>query len=385
MNLYKFLVTALLLFFLLLSSSCKEEGIDVPDKFDRVVIVYLAGDNNLSSEVDIKIAALRYGLKNIDTYANRVVVYADYVDAMPRIIELNLEEDRVVRSYAALNSADPVIMNGVLTDIMRLYPADSYGLIVFSHATGWLPPGVYGQDYSDLKECERSTRSIFVDGNEEMSIVDFANHLPVPPQGKYAFVIFEACLMSGIEVAYELREATDYIVASSTEILSPGFIDCYSSSLVSLFLKEPDLKQFCQKYYALYSAESGPRQSATISLIRTAGLERLTATVADVLNAPLNVADLGSIQHFDRTSQHAFYDLSDYLEAVSTLPLAAYYEALDNTVVYAAATPYFMNGYPYSFPIKSHSGLTVYVRDDRFDVLNTAYEDLDFFGRINNN
>lgn len=370
------------------SFSCREEGIDSPDTFDRVVVVYLAGDNNLSSEVDIKISALKYGLRFIDNRVNRVVVYADYVDSMPKIIELGVDENKVVRSYAALNSADPTIMNGVLKDIMGMYPANSYGLIVFSHATGWLPEGVYGQNYAELdgeKEDVQSTRSIFVDGEDEMAISDFSKCLPLPSQGKYDFIIFEACLMSGIEVAYELKDATDYIVSSSAEVLSPGFIDCYSSSLDCLFSEKPDLKRFCEKYYELYNAESGARQSATISLIRTEGLNSLANEIATILNAPQKSFDLSKIQHFDRTNQHIFYDLSDYLEAVSTVSLESYYNSLHNTVVYAASTPYFMKGYPYSFPIDSHSGLTIYVGAPEYEYLNVAYRELGFVKLINNN
>ncbi len=71
-----------------------------------------------------------------------------------------------------------------------------------------------------------------------MEISDFAAALG---DCHFDFIVFEACFMAGVEVAWELREKTDYVVASAAEILSPGFTDIYGELRDCLFLPQPDL------------------------------------------------------------------------------------------------------------------------------------------------
>ena len=91
------------------------------------------------------------------------------------------------------------MLKRVINDVTRLYPAKSYGLIVFSHGSGWLPPHT----------LVNGSRSIIIDNDNEMEITDFAMALP---DHLFEFIIFEACNMAGIEVAYELRNKAAYIM-----------------------------------------------------------------------------------------------------------------------------------------------------------------------------
>ena len=55
-----------------------------------------------------------------------------------------------------------------------------------------------------------------------MELADFASALPLPNHRKWDFILFEGCYMGSVEVAYELKDKTEAIIASSTEIVSPG-------------------------------------------------------------------------------------------------------------------------------------------------------------------
>lgn len=103
------------------------------------------------------------------------------------------------------------MLKRVINDVTRLYPAKSYGLIVFSHGSGWLPPHT----------LVNGSRSIIIDNDNEMEITDFAMALP---DHLFEFIIFEACNMAGIEVAYELRNKAAYIMASSAPVVSPDLL-----------------------------------------------------------------------------------------------------------------------------------------------------------------
>ena len=58
------------------------------------------------------------------------------------------------------NSASPQVLKRVINDVTRLYPAKSYGLIVFSHGSGWLPSHT----------LVNGSRSIIIDNDNEMEI-----------------------------------------------------------------------------------------------------------------------------------------------------------------------------------------------------------------------
>ena len=197
----------------------------------RTILVWLGGDNNLSDETGRKIEALRQGW----TYTgNKCLIYQDSRDGA-RLLRLRggcrttpPPYVEIVREYGAENSASPATFARVLREVADEYPADSYGLIFFSHASGWLPAGTL---QNPQKQRKRS-RSIGVDdggtGRAEMEIAEFAAAIP---DGMFDFIVFETCLTAGVEVAYELRGKSDYMLASAAEIVSPGFTPVYPSAL----------------------------------------------------------------------------------------------------------------------------------------------------------
>ena len=132
-----------------------------------------------------------------------------------------------------------------------MYPAEEYGLILWSHGTSWLPAG-------------RGLRSFGSDSGKEMNIVDLAKALPL----HFKFILFDACLMGAVEVVYELRNTTDYIIASSTETIAEGFP--YHLILPELVKQNPDWTKVAQQYFDYYNNQQGVYQSATVSVILTA-------------------------------------------------------------------------------------------------------------------
>ena len=57
-----------------------------------------------------------------------------------------------LKDYEKQNSADPDVMRSVIGEVVSQYPADSYGLVLWSHGTAWLPSDyqnklkAFGQD-----------------------------------------------------------------------------------------------------------------------------------------------------------------------------------------------------------------------------------------------
>lgn len=380
-----------------LFSSCINEEYEGPDPDlpARTILVWLGGDNNLSDETGRKIEALRQGW----TYTgNKCLIYQDSRDGA-RLLRLRggcrttpTPYVEIVREYGAENSASPATFARVLREVADEYPADSYGLIFFSHASGWLPAGTL----QNPQKLRKHSRSIGVDdggtGRAEMEIAEFAAAIP---DGMFDFIVFETCLTAGVEVAYELRGKSDYMLASAAEIVSPGFTPVYPSALRLLCNTAVETRTALEAFghaWMNYVATNytGARRSATLSLIDIDETSPLAArTQAALRTRSAEAPDLSRLQHFDRPGSYGdspalprFFDLDEWLEKMAAPDeYEAFRAQLERTVVWKAATETFMAGQN-GFTVRRHSGLTTYVEQDAFPDLNQAYRRLSWSGAV---
>lgn len=356
------LITFLGIFF----SSCEkdDDNYDIPTPVKHVILVYLGGDNNLSSETYQKIEAIREGWQG--TADKRLLIYTDPADANPSLMEIVRENGQNIKKtvvdYEEENSASKEVLSRVINEVTNIYPASSYGLIVFSHASGWLPQGTL-----------TTPRSVIMDKKQEMELVDFAAAIP---DKAFDYIIFEACFMAGIEVAYELKDKANYIFASSAEILSPGFTPTYSKSINYLSGSFSDLRAFGEDTFSWFNDKTGYMRSGIFSIIKTSELDTLANWIKDNCKLTRQV-DINTIQHFDRYSYSLFFDFEDYYS--SLLETDEQKDKLKNLisdcVLWKESTPSFMKDYN-GFDIKKHSGLTVYIPQEQYSYLNTEYKKL---------
>lgn len=95
--------------------------------------------------------------------------------------------------------------------------------------------------------------------------------------------------------------------------------------------------------------------------------------MSDIYTAAADV-DVSFVQHFD---------LSDAIEKMALPEQKALFDtALNKVVEYEAATPLFMFGESYSFPIDHHCGLTTYIKQTGFPDLNEYYTMLKWYKRL---
>lgn len=383
-------------FFLMLSAllfvSCDKESAQIDAPATRTVLVYLAGDNNISASVSAVVETLRGGWRQTNS---NCLIYLDAVDAPPKLLRLNggnssvpLPYVETIEEYPEENSASGEVLARVIAKVRADYPAPIFGLIVASHASGWLPEGALANPVA--AQIGPRSRSIGADGNTgttlpsviaEMELSDFANAIP---DHAFDFIIFEACLMAGVEVAYELKDKTTYILASSAELLVPGFVPIYKNSQQHLFDNsisvEEGLIRFARDYYNHALAQSGAYRSATLSVIKTDEIKPL----ADLLKG-VNLsteASIYSTQHFDRPGSYgdtpALPRYFDLLHAAKQLLSQERYQAVETqikkTVVWKVATPTILWGHN-GILIEHHSGLTTYIEQEQLSRLNQAYRE----------
>ncbi|MGJ1265551.1 clostripain-related cysteine peptidase [Sphingobacterium spiritivorum] len=354
-------------FCFLLLWSCRKDKLDIlPEPaVSRTVLVYMGGNNNLQNETYEKIESLRQGYKS---GMGRLLIYQAVRDAAPRLLEIYADPSgkgrkRLLKTYEKHNAADANVFAQVLLDVKQAAPAQSYGLILFSHASGWLPQGTLNKPRTLLQNQEND--------------LELRNLAAVLPDQSFDFMIFESCFMTGIEVVYELKDKTRYIIASSAEILSPGFTPIYPKLLPYLYTKEADLKGFSETIFSYYNNLSGDYRSATISLIDVRPLPQLAEWVRANASKPLKESELKLVQHFDRyTNYRLFFDFADYYnKRTMSQSQVTLQSILDKIIVYKASTPQFLLGQS-GFTIRTHSGITSYIPQTRFPYLNTEYAKL---------
>lgn len=364
-----------------LLGGCVKELAETPPS-RRPLVVYMALDNDLRGEFSSRLAALRAGWRP----GMELWVYADTpegaslgrMDSTPEGVAL-----RTVERYGEENSASGATLERVLRTVWRLCPSDGYGLLFFSHATGWLPAGTLGHP--------SGSRSVGSDHGSEIELESFSAALPEGMPLDY--VVFECCLMAGAEVMLELQGRTPWVLASSAEVVAPGFRPLYAENLALLTdggrPVEEQLAAFGQRYMAHVRTLSGTGCSATLSLIRTSSMPALAEAVRRVTRGFADEEGRDTppagLQHFDRPGAYGdrpaaarFYDLEAYVEACLADPdaEAAFRGALADAVVWRDATERFLggDGSPYKgFDIGRHSGLTLYVPRGEFPALNETY------------
>ena len=142
----KIIKIVLIAFFGIFFISCEKDDNSnyvLPASTQHVILVYLGGDNNLSSETYQKIESIREGWQG--GAEKKLLIYTDPADANPSLIEIVRENGqntkKIIRNYDEENSASKEVLSRVIGEVTNLYPSPSYGLIVFYHALGWLPGG----------------------------------------------------------------------------------------------------------------------------------------------------------------------------------------------------------------------------------------------------
>lgn len=323
---------------------------------DKTVLVYMVANNNLSSQAESNLSAMKQGFVPEE---DNLLVYTHLSNKTPILLRL-YKDDRgaimqdTVYRFPAQNSADPKSLQSVLKIAQTMYPADQYGLVLWSHGTGWLPEGYYSKSFGS-------------DAGKEMDVKDLAAALPF----RMEFVIFDACLMGGIEVAYELKDSVNYVISSPAEILSQGFP--YSRIMQHLYSTPTALDKVAREYYDFYNSKSGSMRSATISMVKCSALETLakeTSRIVEEYKGNISVIDTLVLQKYYRGKKHWFYDFGNYIHELSGGDDSEFRKALEDAVVYKAATPNFLE---ITVDPEKFSGLSTYIPSPTADPVLLEY------------
>lgn len=356
-------------------SSCVEKHPPLPS---RTVIAYMVADNNLGYFVNEDINEMEEGW-NSEMNGN-LLVYVDRANAStpahPLVYKIKKDTSKrivsdIVNVYQEQVSTDPIVIHEVLTKIIQQFPAQSYGLILWSHGTGWYPAGTK-IDESSLPggRLRPLTKSFGRDGVAEIEIAALKEALPV----KFEYLIFDACYMGAIEVVYQLREKANYIIASPTVILSAGFP--YQHIVPHLFDKEMSYQTIAEKYFASYNSLSGVQQTASLSVVKTSALNILINEVRQVLSDPDNLREvkISSLQQFSVNAGY-FFDFGQFIEACSAGKRPHFQFSLRQAVPLTYATKKIVD----ELEVSKNSGLSIFIPHETTQIYFSSYKKYDWF------
>lgn len=361
-------LVVMLLSLLALVSCQKDEPAPSPSSYKRTVLVYIAADNNLSSFALQDLAEMKQGMAQVSDGTLHLLVYID-TGSSPRLVELKKQNGQVVedvvRTYDDRNSVG-VDETLEVFDAVFANPdflAESYGLIYWSHADGWIP---YGQVSTRWVGQDKT------DGDHRMNLSELVTVLQSAPH--LDFLMFDACFMASVEVAYEVRSFADYYIASPTETPGPG---APYQILVPLMAADQAAVQmgqaYCDYYAANYNGGIGISNSnwtggASLCVMRTDALEALAALTAQLL--PAEVVDIAALRKAVFDYDHdgwgrdyvGYFDLKQLMEQVlDDASYATWAQAFDAAIAYWSTTPKNYSQFAGMFSMEGANGITHYI------------------------
>lgn len=320
------------------------------DKTERVVIMYVVAENNLSSAIQNDIDEVLSVCKSIPKN-DKFILYLDDID-LPRIYEITNKTNAtdfqslvpIEIFQEELDSASPTTLDMILSKVMNKYPCKSYGLVLWSHGSGWIP-----------ENSELLTKSFGLDNNKnssdisigtKMKIIDMAHVLSKYQNIEY--LMFDACFMQSIEVAYELRNTTKYIIGSSAELPASGAP--YDKILGYMFDKDfnPQLLAYnFNDYYARI------KKGVLVSVIETKQLDEFADVMESLLSKHIeeswNFTNTLNYYNYNKWGKYFpdMYDMRGLMQVILADDEYEYWcKELDKILVASYCYDYWYSSYP---------------------------------------
>ena len=357
-----------------------------PTLAERTVLVYMSGENNLTTESFLANDLLEMDEGSYQLSDNQhLIVFVDSVGTSnrPYIMEIANGKRKLLYRYSDdFAASDPSKFQEIIKWTMDHYPAKDYGLVLWGHATGWIvetdtvataKTRAYGYDYGyDMYT-----------GYKSMNITQMARALEELPKLKYIFA--DCCCFNCVESAYELRNVADYLIGSAAEI--PGEGAPYQKIMSALFSSSATFyKDICDKYYdfyldayktSTYSNLHLAGYSVPLSVVKLSEMEslaqatsRLMSTISTDITYPAEL-DLSNQPFYygNDYSLKIMYDMSTvFYQYASTTDYNQWLTVMDKAVPYSLVSRKWQTMYD-----------TIENNFDRFPTNESLYSGLSMF------
>ena len=293
-----------------------------------------------------------------------------YLSSNNECIERDLE---TIRLDATLITPDDIAAN--IAKMAEYAPADRYGIVMAGHGQGWITREVLNgsggissfsvtHDVWQPAVGAEVTRALGED-NVQVNPSEIAEAIDKSGVA-LDYILFDACFMSNIEAAYDLRDATNYIIASPCEIMGKGFP--YHRTLPHLFANNGNATDYiraAESYYIFYRDEyNNNSRCGSVAVYNCAEIEALAKTTKRIVASAKSDYDKSKLQTYEGQSKHQFYDFGQWVNVVATdeAAIAAFNAQLENTVIAKFSLPSFYSAYgsygTYPIDLDIYSGVT---------------------------
>ena len=274
------------------------------------------------------------------------------------------------------------LFENLVREMTSFAQAEKYAMVIGSHGHGWTPKSFTSAASARLRRMGVQEPSLLWQKPEgaltrhigdtgyavQYDIYEIANAMKAN-NIKLEYLLFDACFMSNVESAYELRDVTKYIIASPCEVMGAGFpYDKVMPYMLTNGGASFDLDKICSEYVNHYKTGAGVSvRSACVALTNTAELEALAAAVKRVNKAAISDSfSLNDVQVYDGISEkynpvHTFLDLEDIVvkSCSDSEAVEAFKAQLDKCVTSRYHTDKFYSAYDSKlYTINAYCGIT---------------------------
>lgn len=359
---YKLLKLTFLSLCILCAAACTKEEPNTPTEpqiAEKTIFVFMPHSTNLYKYLLDNIAGMKRAIESNKGLGNtRLVVFIAKDKKQSALINIKYnkgvcKQDTLEKFYSPIY----LTTNGrveLLNKVKQYAPANRYAMIVGCHGMGWIPS-------STVFKAKKSRYFGGLENGYKIDIDDFAESIKAAGM-KMQFILFDDCYMSCMEVAYDLKDATDYIIASTSEVMDKGMP--YHRIYQHLMATEPNYQAVCDNFYDYYTNYSAPY--GTIGVTDCRYMDEMAAMMKYInTKHTFDTNRLNNVQDLDGKTftPTIFFDFDDYVRNLCTNDNSTYeqfYALLQRLVPYKANTNYIFSGnMQIATKVNHFSGITI--------------------------
>lgn len=373
------------------SNGDSPDGPDVPvTPVGQTVFMFFPWSNSLLSDFRRTVEDMQTVVAQRSMKDERIMVFMATSEREAVLFELKKQNGRcltdTLRRYSDRPFTSRQWLTSLFSEVMTLAPASRYGMVVGCHGLAWVPvqgqrnarkklgsqekideeDNLYKEERIDKEgepndlmhfEVQGPVTTRFIGGTYPETQIETTDLADAMADAGFhtEYILFDACYMSSVEVAYELKDVTHYLIASPTEVLSYGFPYI---TMGKHLLGTPNYKGIVDSFISFYSSYNLPY--GTVAVTDCTQLDALAAIAQQINAAAAEQLVPNGVQIMDGYSPTLFYDLGHLmsLKDAGTVLTAAFAEQLDKAVPYKGHTgQYFTALKDAPVDIKHYSGL----------------------------
>lgn len=375
----------------LVLTSCSDDSVDVNTINKQTILIFMPWSGSQSSvglynELKANLDSIESAIVDEKGMNGRVLVFLSSSSQSSSLYEITYENGKIehhtIKEYTGNEYDTTQGMLQILNDVQANAYALYYAMIIGGHGSGWTYKSDWSRSASSAKRFSPSTTgtgSYHVpdevlptftttrffgsasDMNYAFDIPDLAAALRQSGM-KAQYILFDDCYMANIEVAYELRDVTNYLIASTSEVMAMGMP--YYSLWNYLDNSTPRYESIVNGFHSFYSNYTVP--CGALSAIDCRKVDQLATVMKEInKNYTFDESQRDSVQVLDGYNTPIFYDMGSYVDHLckNANLKSAFHSALDEVVKYKATTPTLFTalyrGNEHQFEVKSFSGITI--------------------------